>query len=52
MQQTDKEIEDKARSIYLSRYGSIGGKWELVDTKEYWINLARLALEGEEGTRR
>src|SRR4051812_48648468 len=38
---TDEEIETKAREIYLSRYGCIGGQWQLVDTKGVWREKAR-----------
>ena len=37
----DLAIEAKAREIYLSRYGAIGGKWELNETPESWWDLAQ-----------
>ncbi len=38
---TDAEIEAKAREIYLTRYAGIGGRWELVETKDAWRKMAR-----------
>lgn len=48
---TETEIEAKAREIYLSKYGAIGGRWELVETKDVWLARAREALAVDEGTR-
>jgi hypothetical protein len=49
---TDKEIEDKAQQIYLSRYGHIGGLWRLVETKNVWRKMAREWLEATEEQKR
>ena len=51
MNPTDGEIERKAKEIYLDRYGKIGGRWELVETKDVWRELARECLIHDEGTR-
>lgn len=48
---TKAAIEEKAREIYLARYGEIGGRWELVETKDVWRELARQQILGDEGTR-
>jgi hypothetical protein len=44
---TEEQIEEKAKEIYLERYAAIGGKWELVDTKGYWHQLALQRFLGE-----
>ena len=42
----DPVIEKIAEQIYLSRYGDEGGKWELVETPEYWWNEAKSRIDG------
>jgi len=37
---TEKEVFAKAREIYLEAYGHLGGKWELVETKDVWLRMA------------
>lgn len=48
---TDDEIEAKAREIYLGLYGKIGGRWELVETKDVWRQKAIEFFRYDEGTR-
>ena len=47
----DATIEEKAREIYLAKYGEIGGRWELVETKDVWREMAREWLRNDEETR-
>lgn len=48
---TEEEVEAKAREIYLAKYQAIGGKWELVETKDVWRKMARDWINADEGTR-
>jgi hypothetical protein len=48
---TDEDVEAKAREIYLGLYEKIGGRWELVETKDVWRQKARQYLDLDEGTR-
>jgi hypothetical protein len=48
---TKSEIEAKAKEIYLSKYGSVGGRWELVETKDVWHKMAVDWFNCDEGTR-
>ncbi len=48
---TDAAIEEKAREIYLAKYGEMGGRWELVETKDVWRDMARNFLRLDEDTR-
>ena len=48
---TDATIEAKAKEIYLAKYGAIGGRWELVETKDVWRQMARDWINCDEGTR-
>lgn len=48
---TDAEVEALAREIYLEKYGKEGGRWELVETKDVWHDMARMRFALDEGTR-
>jgi hypothetical protein len=48
---TKAQIEEKAREIYLSKYGEMGGRWELVETKDVWHKMAIDWFNTDEGTR-
>jgi DNA-binding transcriptional regulator PaaX len=40
----DEIVERVARAIYLSNNRRYGGKWDLVETKEVWLDAARASL--------
>jgi hypothetical protein len=47
----ERNIEIKAREIYLGLYGHMGARWELVETKDVWHDRARDWFALHEGTR-
>jgi hypothetical protein len=41
---SEAEVERVGRAIYLGLYERHGGRWECVETKDVWFDLARAAL--------
>jgi hypothetical protein len=48
---TKAQMEEKAKEIYLAKYGAMGGRWELVETKDVWRQMAVDWFNCDEGTR-
>jgi hypothetical protein len=41
---SEADVERVGRAIYLGLYERHGGRWECVETKDVWFDLARAAL--------